>query len=276
MPRFFKGDYLQATIRFIVLGAFAFRTETALAGTPEVVHFSSQQIEFFQKQVQPVLADNCFKCHSHQADKSKGSLVLDSRQGALKGGESGPAIIPGEPERSLLVRAVRQVDEDLKMPPKKKLADSQIALLVDWIKMGAPYPEPTNVITSAKGRRATTQDRNWWSFQPLKNVQIPEVKDDDWSRNAIDKFILAKLKCEGLMPAPEARKEALIRRVYFDVIGLSPTAEEVEKFVADSSAEAYETLIEGLLQKPQYGEKWARHWLDLVRYAESDGYKSDG
>src|SRR5437588_2865468 len=244
------------------------------------IKFSQEQREFYEKQIQPVLADNCFKCHSHQAEKIKGSLVLDSREGALKGGETGPAIVPGDAEKSLLIRAVRHVDEDLQMPPKRQVPEAQIALLTEWVKMGAPYGDGSSVegrgsSPEPKGRRPTTEDRAWWSYQPLRKVQVPAVKDSGWSRNPIDKFVFARLKTEGMPPAPEADKAALIRRVYFDLIGLPPTAEEVEKFVADKSPDAYEKIVAGLLASPRYGEKWARHWLDLVRYAESDGYKAD-
>jgi hypothetical protein len=239
-------------------------------------NFSREQVEFYEKKVQPILEQNCYKCHSHQAEKIKGGLVLDSREGLLKGGETGPAVVPGNPEQSLLIKAVRHVDEDLQMPPKKTLADPDIATLTEWVKLGAPYGETQISSASAqKGRRSTAEDRNWWSFQPVRKVAVPEVKDNGWSRNPIDHFIFAKLNAEGLTPSPAAQPRALIRRVYFDLIGLPPSADDVEHFIADPSPGAYEKLIDKLLQSPQYGEKWARHWLDLVRYAESDGYKSD-
>ncbi len=249
----------------------------AVEATGVPIHFSRQQMEFYEKQVRPILADNCFKCHSHQAEKIKGSLVLDSREGALTGGDTGPAVQPGDPEKSLLILAVRHVDKDLQMPPKKKLADAQVAVLAEWVKMGAPYLESgTAAAGVAKGKRPTTQDRNWWSYQPVRQIKVPDVKDEGWSRNAIDKFVFAKLRDEGLAPAPEADKPALLRRLYFDLIGLPPSAEEVARFVSDPSPNAYERIVDNLLANPQYGEKWARLWLDLVRYAESDGYKLDG
>lgn len=238
--------------------------------------FSREQVEFYEKKVQPILEQNCYKCHSHQAEKIKGGLVLDSREGLLRGGDTGPAVVPGNAEQSLLIKAVRHVDEDLQMPPKKTLGDPDIATLTEWVKLGAPYAETQITSASAqKGRRSTTEDRNWWSFQPVRKVAVPEVKDNGWSRNPIDHFIFAKLNAEGLTPSPAAQPRALIRRVYFDLIGLPPSADDVERFIADPSPGAYEKLIEKLLQSAQYGEKWARHWLDLVRYAESDGYKSD-
>jgi hypothetical protein len=238
--------------------------------------FSREQVEFYEKQVQPILSSECYQCHSHEADKIKGGFVLDSREGLLKGGDDGVAIVPGEPDKSLLIKAVRHGDEDLKMPPKKQLTDEQIAVLVQWVKMGAPYGEmKAAAVAAGKGRKITAEDRNWWSFQPVRAVKMPEVTDGGWARTPIDKFIFAKLQAAGLQPAPEADKPTLIRRVYFDVIGLPPTAEEVERFVTDPAPDAYEKVVDGLLKNPAYGEKWARHWLDLVRYAESDGYKSD-
>src|SRR6266446_4816476 len=236
--------------------------------------FSAQQIEFYERQVQPILAENCYKCHSHQVDKIKGSFVLDSREGLLKGGETGPAVVPGEPEKSLLIKAVRHIDEDLQMPPKKTLPAEQIAILVEWIKIGAPYSTASAAtVTRPKTNKITDEDRKWWSFQSVHAVEIPKVNDGGWARNAIDKFIFEKLQPSGLSPAPEADKRALIRRAYFDVLGLPPSAEEVTRFVADNSPGAYGSMVEALLNNPHYGEKWARHWLDLVRYAESDGYK---
>jgi hypothetical protein len=274
----YKGRGLSDHVRWLSFGTVLLlapiqAAETANSTPPK---FTPNQIEFYQQKVQPILADNCFKCHSHQAEKIKGSLVIDSREGLLQGGDTGPAAQPGEPDASLLIKAVRRLDENLQMPPKKTLAEEQIALLAEWIKMGAPYPE-TGVLAPnlAKGRRATTQDRGWWSFQPVRKVSVPEVKDGGWSRNPIDNFIFAKLSAAGLAPAREADKRTLIRRAYFDLIGLPPEPEEVARFVSDNSPMAYEKVIEGLLHNPHYGEKWARHWLDLVRYAESDGFKLD-
>ena len=238
--------------------------------------FSRDQIEFYEKQVQPILAENCYRCHSHGSEKIKAGFVLDSRPGLLKGGETGPAIVPGAPEKSLLIKAVRHENDDLQMPPKKKLPDKQIATLAEWIAMGAPYSDrPAAAAIRPRGKKLTEEDRKWWAFQPVRAVKVPKVKDRGWARNDIDRFIFSKLKAAGLSPAPEAGKLTLIRRAYADVIGLPPSAEEVERFVSDTSPRAYEKMVETLLNNPHYGEKWARHWLDLVRYAESDGYKTD-
>ena len=230
--------------------------------------------DFFAKQVQPILAANCYKCHSHEAGKIKGGLVVDSVAGILKGGDTGSAVVPGEPEKSLLIKAVRQGDPDLQMPPKgEKLSAAQIAVLEQWVKLGAPAPvgeKPAFV----RGK-ITDEDRKWWAFQPVGKPAVPTVKDNGWARTELDRFIFARLQAEGLKPSPEAERATLVRRVYFDLIGLPPTPGEVDGFLADKSANAYEKLVDQLLNSPRHGEKWARHWLDLVRYAESDGYKAD-
>src|SRR5437764_6336755 len=168
---------------------------------------AAEGVAFFEKQIQPILAENCFKCHSHAAKKSKGGLVLDSQGGFLKGGDSGPAVVPGEPDKSRLIQAIRQTDE-LKMPPGKKLSDAQIALLVRWVKMGAPAPD-TGKVVKARGAIAD-EDRAWWAFQPMRQPKVPQVADHGWARNEIDRFILHKLRTEGLSPAPEADRQTLI------------------------------------------------------------------
>jgi mono/diheme cytochrome c family protein len=231
-------------------------------------------VQFYEQKIKPILAENCYRCHSHAANKARSGLVLDSLNGLLKGGDNGPAIVPGAPDKSLLIKAVRHAGEDLQMPPGgKKLPDEQIELLAQWVKMGAPAPEAGK---EARVRgKITEEDRAWWAFQPLRQPPVPAVKEDGWCRNEIDRFILQKLQAKGLRPAPEADRQALIRRVYFDLIGLPPTPREVEQFLADTSADAYEKLIDRLLASPHYGERWARHWLDLVRYAESDGFRLD-
>jgi hypothetical protein len=233
-----------------------------------------RQEEFFEKKVRPLLEANCFACHSHKSGKSKGHLVLDSRGALLQGGESGPAVVPGRPDASLVMKAVGYQDEDLRMPPKGKLAADQIAILKEWIQMGAPWPGASAKVTRAPGK-ITDTDRQWWSFQPLARPALPKVSDAAWSNNPVDRFIRQRLDREGLQPSPPADRVALIRRLTFDLVGLPPTPEEVEAFVADTAPDAYEKLVDRLLGSPRYGERWARHWLDLVRYAESDGFRQD-
>jgi hypothetical protein len=233
--------------------------------------------DFFEKKIRPILADNCYKCHSHSAEKIKGGLVLDSLSGALKGGDTGPAVVPGKPGESLMIKAISYSDPDLQMPPKnKRLSADQIAALTDWIKRGAPWPgQQAATMTSRPKGKITEEDRKWWSFQPVREPTVPKSGDAGWGRNPIDQFVFARLKTEGLQPSAEAPRRTLIRRVYFDLTGLPPSPEEIDAFVADPAPDAYEKLVDRLLLSPRYGERWARHWLDLVRYAESDGYKSD-
>ena len=278
MPWSFYGAPTTATLKWLALSAVisaGVHTGRAAPAAPPAA-FSREQIQFYEQQAQPILADNCYKCHSHQADKIKGDFLLDSREALLKGGETGPAVVPGEPEKSLLIKAVRHIDEDLQMPPKKKLSDQQIAVLVQWVKLGVPYSATSPIASAPRYKKLTDEDRKWWSFQRVRAVQPPPVKDGGWARNEIDRFVYAKLQEPGLRPAAEADRRTLLRRLYLDLIGLPPTAEESDTFVSDKSPDAYEKRVDQLLADSRYGEKWARHWLDLVRYAESDGYKSDG
>ncbi len=221
--------------------------------------------EFFESKIRPLLIDNCYECH-RDGKKTKGGLRLDLKAGWEQGGDSGPAIVPGHPEQSLLIKAVGYQDEDLKMPPKdKKLSDEQIALLTEWIQRGAYDPR--------NGELVETKNRSdHWAFQPVRNPPIPEVKHGRSIGNDLDPFILEQLEAHQIDPSPRADARTLIRRTFHDVIGLPPTPEEVFTFEQDSSREAYERLIDDLLSRPQYGERWARHWLDVARYADTKGY----
>ncbi len=237
---------------------------------------SADNIRFFESKIRPLLAQSCFKCHGEE--KQEENLRLDSRASALAGGDRGPAIVPGNPDESLLIKAVKHLD-DLAMPPKevKQLSREQIADLVLWIKSGAAWPDNGNqsIPTRRPGLKITDKDRAHWSFQPIKRPPVPAVKNSAWIANPIDAFVLAKLEAKGLAPNPPAEKRELVRRLYYDLTGLPPTPAEVEAFVADTSPKAYDALVDRLLFSPQYGEKWGRHWLDLVRYAESNSYERD-
>ena len=226
------------------------------------------QLDFFESKVRPVLANNCYKCHSTKAEKVKGGLLLDSRESVLKGGDTGPAIVPGAPEKSLLIKAIGYGDPDLQMPPKgDKLTDQQIADLTAWIKMGAPDPR----VASAAQKDWKDPNAKHWAWQPVKKPSVPDVTDASWCKTPVDNFIVAKLYEKSLKPNPIADKRTLIRRAYFDLIGLPPTPEEVEKFVSDDSPNAFEKVVDRLLASPQYGERWGRHWLDTARYADTKG-----
>ena len=237
---------------------------------------SPQALQFFEAKVRPVLVEHCFKCHG-DVKKPKAGLRLDSRGAMLKGGDLGPVLVPGQPEKSLLVKAVTYDDQELKMPPSKKLAREEIAALTEWVKLGAPWPGPDTAAIPVRQAEAqiTDKDRSHWSFQPLKRPQVPAVKNGKWVANPIDAFILAGLEAKGLEPNRPATKLELVRRVYYDVTGLPPTPADAEAFLADPSPRAYEELIDRLLASPRYGEKWARHWLDLVRFAETNSYERD-
>jgi mono/diheme cytochrome c family protein len=245
----------------LVLGAL-----TAAAAEP-----TREQLAFFESKIRPILANHCYKCHSMDADRVKGGLYLDTREGTLKGGNTGPAVVPGDPDKSLLIRAVRYLDKDMEMPPKgEKLSDAQIADLVAWVKMGAPDPRVPKVAGGTyKGN--SDKSRAHWAFQPLKRPAVPEVKKKDWVVNPVDNFILAKLEEHDMEPSPAADKRTLIRRATFDLIGLPPTPEEVQAFLADESPKAYEKLIERLLASKHYGERWGRYWLDVARYSDTKG-----
>jgi hypothetical protein len=234
-------------------------------------------VEFFEKKIRPVLVDHCYKCHSvqaNQAGKLKGTLFLDSQAGMLKGGEKGAVIVRGHPERSRMIEAVKYGNKDLQMPPKDRLSETVVVDLEKWIAMGAPDPRAGPVPVVKKGIDLEA-GRKWWAFAPLGHFDPPAVKNQTWVKTDIDRFVLKKLEDKGLSPNSIASKQKLIRRAYFDLIGLPPTPAQVDGFVADSSPDAYEKLIDQLLDNPHFGERWARHWLDVARYAESDGFEQD-
>jgi hypothetical protein len=240
--------------------------------------FTSEQVRFFDKEVKPLLETHCFRCHGGEK-KVRGGLRLTSRQGVLTGGDLGPAVSLSKPEESLLLQAISYKDVLLQMPPKGKLADAQIEILSRWVKSGLPWsPGATTTVKSPpnKGSAITEKDRNYWAYRPLERPEVPAVKNRAWVSTPVDAFLLARLEEKGIPPAPPADRVALIRRVYYDLIGLPPTPEEVDAFVADTRPDAYEQLVDRLLASPQYGEKWGRHWLDLVRYGETNGYERDG
>ena len=235
-------------------------------------------IDLFEKKIRPLLVERCYECHSADARKLKGHFRLDSREGLLKGGDTGPAIVPGAPEKSLLIQAVGYTDEDLQMPPKHQLSAAEVASLEAWVKMGAPAPL-NEIHAAASSSPAYAMDfvqaRKFWSFQPVKDSPPPAVKSRSWAKSPVDNYILAKLEAKGLAPATPADKGTLIRRATFDLIGLPPTPEEIEAFVSDKSPNAFAKVVDRLLGSPHYGERWGRHWLDLARYADTSGCNSD-
>lgn len=229
---------------------------------------SKTQISFFETKVRPILVKNCYECHSAEARKSKGGLVLDTREGWQKGGEDGKVIVPGNPDKSMLIKAIRYTDDDLQMPPDEKMRPEDIAVLTQWVRMGAPDPRTT---AGSKLTGLNDKARAHWSYKPLKSPSVPRVKDTTWIKSPIDAFVLSKLEAQDMHPSEPATREALIRRATYDLIGLPPTPEEVEAFKQDTSPEAFEKVVNRLLASPHFGERWGRYWLDTARYSDTTG-----
>ena len=224
-------------------------------------------VAFFEKQVRPLLAEHCLACHSTQAKKQRGGLLLDTRAAVLAGGDTGPAVVVGKPDQSLLVQAVRYDHATMKMPPKGKLKANEVAVLEEWVRRGAVYPGPV-AGAATKGGIDLAAGRRFWSFQPLRPVPPPAVRDVAWPKRGIDPFVLAALESRGLAPSPPADRRTLVRRLTFDLTGLPPTPEEADAFIADARPDAAARLADRLLASPRYGERWGRFWLDLARYAD--------
>lgn len=252
--------------------AFALGGLVAGAGAAPAAPETDEQ--FFQLKVEPLLVARCYECHSH-GKKIKSGLALDSRSGWERGGEHGPALIPGAPEKSRLITAVQYADKDLQMPPKQKLPDGEIAVLVEWVKRGAPDPRSTITAVNTDWESVYRERLGWWSLQPVSKPPPPLVQNTAWPGNPVDNFILAGLEAKGLKPAPEADRRTLARRLSFALTGLPPQPKDVERFVARKSPGAYEELVQSLLASPHFGERWARHWMDVVHYADTHGYEWD-
>jgi hypothetical protein len=257
-------------------GPFAPKKDFAKKEEPKAVvdeKPTAEQLAFFEKKIRPVLVGQCYQCHSEESKKEKGGLLLDTREGIRKGGDNGPAVVPGSPSRSLLVKAIKQTDATLKMPPKSKLTDDVIADFEKWIAAGAADPRDgkkavaANEIDIEKGRQ-------FWAFQTPKATPIPKPQDAAWSKTDVDRYLLAGLEARGLKPVGDADPRSLVRRIYFDLIGLPPTPEDVEAFyqsAVNNRQSAIETVVDKLLASPRFGETWGRHWLDVARFAESSG-----
>jgi len=241
---------------------------TAFLGTALCAR-ADDGVEFFEQRIRPVLVDRCYSCHSADAASKKtlkGGLLLDTRKALLKGGDGGPAVVPGKPADSLLIRAIRH--ESIEMPPKRKLSDETIADFVKWVQIGAP--DPRDGSASAGSTIDIEAARRSWAYQTPKLPERPEVADEDWPRGDIDRLVLATLDGNGLRPAQSADKRTLIRRAAYDLLGLPPTPEEIAAFLADDDPGAFKRVVDGMLKSPDFGIRWARHWLDNVRYAQDD------
>jgi mono/diheme cytochrome c family protein len=251
----------------LALAAGASRLGADVTATTAV---SASDLQFFEAKVRPVLADHCYKCHSRDADKIKGGLMLDTKEGMLHGGDTGPAVTPGKPEDSLIVDAISYKDADLQMPPKgERLSDQEVADITEWIRRGAF--DPRSLVAKGSSQSYGGVGREHWSFLPVRKQAVPPVADAAWCKTPIDNFILARLEENGLKPNPAADKYTLIRRATFDLTGLPPTEAEVQRFLVDDSPDAWAKVIDRLLASPHYGERWGRYWLDVARYADTKG-----
>jgi hypothetical protein len=250
----------------------------AALGTAQAAEPTKEQLDFFEKKVRPILSEKCYKCHSVEAGKSKGGLTLDTQAATLKGGEGGPAVVPGDVSNSLLITAVSYKDKDLKMPPdkdnNKKLSDVEIASLTEWVKMGAPDPR-TAPAKVAKLSGLTDQARNHWAYQPVIKPAIPSVRNRPWCITPVDAFIVQKLEEKQMLPARKANPETLLRRATYDLTGLPPTPEEINAFMTDGSPNAFVKVVDRLLASPHYGERWGRFWLDTARYSDTSGDRTN-
>src|SRR5688500_10286239 len=258
-------------IGFVLFGIGLHAAEMPVGHPTPAKPISAADLKFFETKVRPVLVDNCYKCHSKEADKVKGGFMIDTREAILHGGNSGPAIVPGKPDESMLIQAIRYKDEDLQMPPKgEKLSDQQIADLTEWVRRGAPDPRTIQTVGSS-GAKYGGVGKQHWAFQPVKKPAVPAVRDTAWVKNPVDNFVLAKLEANDMKPNAPADKATLIRRVYFDLIGLPPHPSEVIAFSKDNSPDALAKVVDKLLASTQYGEHWARYWLDVARYSDTKG-----
>jgi mono/diheme cytochrome c family protein len=241
--------------------------DTATAPRP----LAANDLQFFESKIRPIFASKCYDCHSKGADKVRGGLLLDTREAILHGGNSGPALVAGNPNESLLIKAIRYTDEDLQMPPKgEKLSEQEIADLTEWVRRGAPDPRSV-AAQGSSGKSYGGVGRAHWAFQPVKKPAVPAVQNSSWVKNPVDNFVLAKLEAAGMTPNQPAEKTTLIRRVYFNLVGLPPTVADVQAFVNDPSPDALAKVVDRLLASPQYGEHWARYWLDVARYSDTKG-----
>lgn len=247
-------------------GEIAFLASSILAAISSAA--ADEDVDFFEKRIRPIFVERCETCHSASTGKTNGGLALDTRDGWMKGGDSGSPIVVGKPDESLLIRAVRYVADGPQMPPKEKggkLPENEIAALIEWVSRGASDPR---IAKARVGGMTPDEVRHWWSFQPVATYPPPAVKNTEWPRTDLDRFILAELEQRNLSPAQPADRRTLLRRATFDLTGLPPTIDEIEAFVNDPAADAFARVIDRLLNSPAYGQRWARHWMDVARYAD--------
>ncbi len=268
------GLLMDRFVRLVLLWLICLGLSVGSVGwTKDSSEFDESSLEFFEKQVRPILVAKCFECHSNGKGSLKGGLALDSRDALLKGGDTGPGVTLDKPAESLFVSAINYGDV-YQMPPKSKLPANEIAVLTRWVEMGLPWPkEEASKAGTVKPFDLASRTSEHWCWQPVKKTDPPKIQQSDWPITDTDRFILANLETKGLKPAPPADKRTLLRRVYFDLVGLPPSPEEVEQFVQDQRPQALEIVVDRLLASVHFGERWGRHWLDLTRYAETRGHE---
>ena len=271
-----QGTRTRASLGWISLHFIAMSlASVALCGEPALVEVAvskgeaARGLALFDSRIRPVLREECFKCHSKSARRIKGGLELDSPTGIRRGGDSGPILVAHSTEKSPLIRMLRHEESVPAMPPKHKLADDVISAFEEWVRLGAPDSRQDTGRTARDERMEA--GKGHWAFEAPKEVEAPEVQQSDWPRDEIDRFVLARMEAAGVQPVADASRRTLARRVYFDLTGLPPSPRDVEQFVSDDSPEAFAELVDRLLDSPRFGERWGRHWLDVVRYAESSG-----
>ena len=278
MPHtFFLTRFLLSHVRTAGVAVVAIGICAVPVVADDPAEMTSEQRVFVTSKVIPLLESRCFECH-RGPKKPKGGLWLTGRKAILRGGDSGPAIVPGKPDESLLVEAIRY--EGFEMPPRTRMPQAEVDILVKWISAGAPWPEELDAHAQAVPADEfplEQRKQTHWAWQPIVDPQPPAANNPDWCAVPTDAFVLSRLENTGLQPAADADRHTLIRRLYFDIIGLPPSVEQIEAFVADATAddEALKTVVDELLQSPHFGERWGRHWLDLVRYAETLGHEFD-
>ena len=255
-------------IRFCIFAVGVCRPVAAHAIGGETAENTAAGLAFFETRIRPVLVEKCYSCHSSQAEELQAGLFLDSREGLLRGGDSGPAVVAGRPRESLLIQALNY--EAYEMPPSGKLPATVVADFERWIEIGMPDPR-TSLAAAQRSTVDLDEGRRFWSFQLIKPSDPPPVNDIDGPLGRIDRSLLAKLEKRALKPAPDADRAAWLRRVTFDLIGLPPTIQQIDEFLSDTSPEAIARVVDRLLASPHFGERWGRHWLDVARFAESSG-----
>ena len=257
-------------LRFLVVFQLVlFLGFQAFGAEPKAEHSSARAKELFENQIEPVLVKHCYECHSKASDDLAGGLELDSPSGLARGGDSGPIVTPHDVDKSPLIRMLRREEGVSEMPPDQPLSNDVILAFEEWIRLGAPDSRKDSGPTLNERRLEAAQRH--WSFQPPQSIAPPAVEQTDWPRDEIDHFVLARMEEEGLKPVSDANRQTLVRRVYFDLVGLPPSPQQIDAFVNDNSTDALAKLIDQLLDSPQFGERWGRHWLDVVRFAESSG-----